>query len=303
MKVFAIASLCLVLPLRADVIWKADPSKGTASFGQLNLEGGATITVVDDPTYGKVFRCYHPPSSGRCETSHLPGDLHAKEGDLWYIGWRFKVEMPQNQTDNAVFQWKSYPSGKQNWPIILKHMSGTMTLLYHNPNYQSEYPWKTATVTDKWISIVLAIKVSRDPKAGYMEFWHDGAQQTLSNGATRYPGRTLDDGFNDPKWGIYGASGATMTNYVVGMTIATTYAEAAPEGTATIAPPRAGAELGRRGAAGAILLGATTGNARAFFDAAGHRGRAAQGVYFARAADDYLYPHEATTRGRDDISQ
>jgi hypothetical protein len=238
--------MCMALPCLfpaaagATMIWQADPSKGTASFGTLNLEGGATITVADDPTYGKVYKCFHPPASGRCETSHLPNDLHAKEGDLWYIGWRFKVDMPQNQTDNAVFQWKSYPRGKQNWPVILKHMGGTFTLLYHNPNYVSEYPWKGPTVTNQWISIVVGLKVSRDPKVGYIEYWHNGQQVTFGNGTTRYPARTLDDGYNDPKWGIYGASGATMTNYVFPPKIATTYEEVAPEGSAPVIRPLVG---------------------------------------------------------------
>src|SRR5690349_16320406 len=102
------AALC-ARPVRADIVWQADPAQGTKSFGTLNLEGGATITVVDDPTYGKVYRCYHPSGSGRCETSHLPNDLHAKEGETWYIGWRFKLDMPLNTTTNAIFQWKAYP--------------------------------------------------------------------------------------------------------------------------------------------------------------------------------------------------
>ena len=143
-KLVAFLSIWTVLiviwyPVSAEIVWAADPvNLGTKSFGTLNLEGGATITVVDDPTgtYEKVYRCYHPSGSGRCETSHLPNGLHAQEGEIWYLGWHFNLDMPRNTTTSAIFQWKAYPTDEslQNWPIVLKTVRGNFRLIQRNPN-------------------------------------------------------------------------------------------------------------------------------------------------------------------------
>jgi hypothetical protein len=51
-----------------------------------------------------------------------------------------------------------------------------------------------------------------------------GVQQTFSNGQKRWACRTMDD-INDPKWGVYGANGTAVTNYVDGLKVGTTYAD------------------------------------------------------------------------------
>jgi Beta/Gamma crystallin len=56
----------------------------------------------------------------------------------------------------------------------------------------------------------------------------------LVNGTQRYPARTLDADYCDPKFGVYGGDAATITNYVQGAKIAGTYAEAAPDGGGSI---------------------------------------------------------------------
>jgi hypothetical protein len=212
-----------------ELIWEGDASLGTGIFDGLEPHEG-TITVIDAPAFGKCFKFYKPSNCSRTESRGAKG-YQAREGDDIYIGWRFKIEMPQNSTNNSIFQWKSYPAAKQNFPVILKHLNGNFTLMYQNPDYKSEYPWKKNTAVDTWLTVVLHLKISRDEKIGFIEFWYNGEQQTLSNGRTRYPARTLDDGENDPKWGVYGATGTTMTLYVHALRIASDYASAAPERT------------------------------------------------------------------------
>ena len=89
------------------VLWDGDASKGTGVFKILNNEGSATVTAVNDPTYGPVWRFLKTAGSNRCEAHGAKG-LTAKEGDPWYIGWRSKLTLPQSLTTNAVFQWKAY---------------------------------------------------------------------------------------------------------------------------------------------------------------------------------------------------
>jgi hypothetical protein len=212
------------------VLWDGDPSLGNGIWKVArNIDGDGTITIAQDSVYGNVWKFYKPAGSHRTE-AHGANGFQAKEGDIIYIGWRFKLEMPTEATTNAVFQWKAYGANmKQNFPVVLKPLNGYLTLMYHNPDYQAEYPWRTPTVVDAWISIVLKMKISRDKTQGYIAFWYNGKQQTFSNGSTRYPARTLDAENCDPKWGVYGADEATVTNFVTDLKIATTYQLAAPK--------------------------------------------------------------------------
>jgi len=75
--------------------------------------------------------------------------------------------------------------------------------------------------------IAIKLKVSRDPAIGYVEYWYNGVQQMSSNGRTRYPGKTLDGDYTDPKWAVYGAPTVAVTNYVSAPKIATTFEAAA----------------------------------------------------------------------------
>lgn len=212
-----------------EVLWSGDPADGFGVWKLINIDGTGTATIVNDPVDGMLWRFYKPVGSHRTE-GHAANHFQAKEGDVIYIGWKFKLQMPQQTTTNAIFQWKAYGDNmKQNFPVVLKPLDGYLTLMYHNPDYQAEYLWKTPTQVDRWVDIVLKMKISRDPDIGYIEFWYGGKQQVFSDGSTRYPARTLDADYCDPKWGIYGADNAEVIVEVKDLKIATTYALAKPE--------------------------------------------------------------------------
>lgn len=211
-----------------EVLWDGDPSRGFGVWKLVNIDGTGTVTVVNDPVDGMLWRFYKPFGSHRTE-GHAANHFQAQEGDLIYIGWKFKLQMPQQTTTNAIFQWKAYGDNmKQNFPVVLKPLDGNLTLMYHNPDYQAEYIWKTPTQVNTWIGIVVKMKISRDPNIGYIEFWYNGMQQVFSDGSTRYPARTLDADYCDPKWGIYGADNDQIVDYVKNLKIATTYKLADP---------------------------------------------------------------------------
>jgi hypothetical protein len=211
-----------------SVLWDGDASKGTGVFKILNNEGSATITVATDPTYGPVWRFLKTAGSNRCE-AHGAKDLTAKEGDVWYIGWRSKLTMPQSLTTNAVFQWKAYGANlTQNFPIVIKTLNGRIALEQYNPGGTRTLLWSTPFVPETWHTYVLAIKVSADIGTGYVEFWFDGAQQMLSNRSTRFTCRTLDGDHCDPKWGVYGAMDTEAINLVDALRIGTTESAVEP---------------------------------------------------------------------------
>jgi len=224
-------SLALAGPARATLIWDGDASKGTGvfkAFGTGNCvgEGSSTLTAVSDSTHGTVWRYYKPSDSNRCENHGIKSNgsnVVFSNGTLRYFGWRYKLST--NANNNANFQWKSYGSGhQQNFPLVIKNISSQVHYMHTAPGGASTYVWKKSISSNTWNYVVLAINISST--SGWTEIWWNGTKQTLLNGSQRYSGRTWDVGdHNCPKWGVYGGSGSTMTNYVDALKVGTTYGD------------------------------------------------------------------------------
>lgn len=226
----AAAPLLLATTAGAALIWDGDASKGKGIFkasGTGNVEGSSTLTAVSDSTQGTVWRYYKPGGSNRCETHGCRNgttNVVFNDGSLYYLGWRNKITNTTN--NNAMFQWKAYGSNmQQNFPLVLKMVSGQMRLQYTPPGGNSVYIWSRSISANQWNHQVLAIRMSRSSSTGYVEFWFNGAKQTFTNGSQRYMCRTLDAEHCCPKWGIYGASSTSITNYVDGLKVGTTYGD------------------------------------------------------------------------------
>lgn len=212
-----------------SILWDGDANLGTGVFKVLNVDAPADLAAVNNATYGKIWRFTKAIGSNRCEV-HAAKNFDAVEGDDIYLGWRSQLGMSStNLTTNALFQWKAYGANMtQNFPIVIKTISGDFKLMHTASGGASTYIWNTPVTLNNWNTFVLRIKVSRTATIGFIEFWFNGVKQTLSNGTQRYYGRTLDAEYCDPKWGVYGASAELITNRVHGLKIASTYAEAAP---------------------------------------------------------------------------
>jgi hypothetical protein len=128
--------------------------------------------------------------------------------------------------NNANFQWKSYGQHIQNFPLVLKMIGGRLTLLNRQPGNHEFKPWSRPLAVNTWLHLVLGIHTSDALTGGWVEVYADGVQQTFSNGAKRWPCRSWDS-YNDPKWGVYGAQGTTVDNFVSGLRVGTTYADVA----------------------------------------------------------------------------
>ena len=217
----------------ATVIWDGDASKGTGVFKAIGTgncigEGSSSLTAVNDSTQGRVWRYLKPADSNRCENHGVKNGSTAVvfgNGKLYYLGWRSKITTTAN--NNANFQWKSYGTGhQQNFPLVLKMISSQMNLMYTHPGGANTFLWRRSISKDAWNHYVLAVNVNSNASVGYVELWFNGAKQSFLTGGQRYNGRTFDTGLhNCPKWGVYGGSGTSMTNYVDGLKIGTTYGD------------------------------------------------------------------------------
>jgi len=217
--------------------WNGDASIGSSIWKTTNIDGSGTITTPSDSKYGTIWKFYKPAGSHRTE-SHAAAGFTASEGDDIYIGWHSKLDMPANIQSNAVFQWKAYSYNPavepmtQNYPIVFKTTSaGNLDLMHFAPGKIGTVVWSIPLSRNTWNDFVLRLKVSRNGTVGFMEFWYNGVKQDLTGGTQRYYARTLDADFCDPKWGAYGADATTITNYVSGLRIASSYREAAHQVT------------------------------------------------------------------------
>ena len=227
----------------ASVIWHANPAKGNAVFKNVETEGGCTVTVVDDPQHGMVRKFNRPPGTNRCEAKGAAG-YNTKEGDLVYVGMRYKIEAPMDLTVTGIFQWKTYDTpghpNTLNFPLLLRPSGGRLNVEVQKPATAGgggglsggTVIWSIATPIGQWFTMVIGIKQSYDPKVGWVEVYYNGQQQKLSDGSMRLSCQTLDGGFIDPKWGIYGTTSSPKpqsATFVGDIRIASDYSSAAPE--------------------------------------------------------------------------
>lgn len=211
------------------LLWNGDASLGAHVFKVLETDSIGIISVVTDAEQGKVWKLYKPVKNHRTEV-HAARDFTAVEGDDIYIGWRSKLDIPENAPTFAVFQWKAYGNDMyQNFPLVFKTLNtGEIQLQYATPKKVHIGIWAIPLKRNVWNDYVLHLKISRDAATGFVEFWYNGVQQQLAGNSTRYYCRTFDADRCDPKWGVYGGDAYTITNYVTKLRIGTAYADVAP---------------------------------------------------------------------------
>lgn len=251
--------------------------------GDCNPAGTAAASVgtVVDGDYGRVWRVRKPRGRQRAELARTNGTSSTfahGSGEAFYYGWRFKISSDRNiaSTDKVtVWQWKTEaPGGKQNYPLNFEYANGRLFLEAFGPCLNSSNrlnsAWNSCSGSiskrrttlasvpvpeDTWVDIVLRIRkgaasgaTGGDPGTGNgsVEFWFNGAKQTLSNsGADEYRAtiingkkanhRTNDGPFSQadnvyPKWGAYNGKACKydITAYFDEMRVATTLEAASP---------------------------------------------------------------------------
>ena len=261
--------------LSAEELWSADPvvsSNVNDFFKRLDpgnyphdfcYERGdqegkpvSTVTTVEDPEHGLVWKVNKPKMRKRAEFARAEGQKRhysAKDGDDIYIGWRWKISTEDGQKidrEVTVWQWKSGGKHDQNYPLNMEY-DGTLTLNAFGPSYDDKYwpsqmrsvLWRKAVPQDTWVSLVVRIKIDRGDFAGITQFWFNGEQQELANLKTKFYEakiaedkktvyhRTGDGAFVYPKWGIYNKKSCSYdaSAYFDDMKIGTTLESVIPK--------------------------------------------------------------------------
>jgi Polysaccharide lyase len=222
-----VLSMTLAVPANASVVWDGDASRGTGVFGHIgsNCAAPGSVTAVNDATHGRVWRYHKPNGSNRCESRGITvgdGDYQFVNGRTYYLGWYSKLSSTVN--NNATFQWKSYSNHTQNFPFVLKVISGRISMLQRQPDSGERIIWSAPIAANTWRHFAIGVHLSSETRGGWLELWLDGQQQTFVDGSRRYACRTFDSE-NHPKWGVYGASGTTVTNFVDGLKVGTTHGD------------------------------------------------------------------------------
>ncbi|AJR04994.1 T9SS type A sorting domain-containing protein [Siansivirga zeaxanthinifaciens] len=229
------------------------------------------VTTPIDSEFGKFWRITKPVSRKRAEFARTTGDVNTftpQKGGTYYYGWRWRFNSEPNLNAGiAVFQWKTTDGGdintnKQNYPYTMSYDGTTLSLNAFGPaepnwnrpgsiTQRRTTLWQHVIPEDEWVTFVIKVKVDdnfdvvNNRYEGYLEFWFNGVQQTLSNlnfneyqvvladSDKRAYHKTFDGVEVYPKWGSYNENACdfeVITDFD-DMRVASTYLEALPSGS------------------------------------------------------------------------
>jgi len=182
----------------------------TSSFKSITSDGQCGQGTITGS--GGTFNFNKPASANRCEAKGAKG-IDPTKGHTYTINWKFKLSSTVN--NNAIFQWKSYGSPMtQNFPLVLKVISNQLVFQYTPSGGSSVQPSKTSITKGTTYTVRLQIRVSDSASTGWVSYWLNGSQKL-----NQYKARTFDGSSVEPKWGIYGASGTSVTDTVSALTM------------------------------------------------------------------------------------
>jgi hypothetical protein len=234
--------------LPSNVLWEASPNLGTRVFDGLEQAPG-TVTVTDDPQgrFGPSFQFTTWDNADgqkeHCESQGLrrpDGSVvnlgTAQQGRIFYLGWRALWNPMPTTPGRWVSLFQLHVSGVTDGglnvgPLVLRTLGdGRLYLQDISPNGMDRHIWSAPMPQNTWSSFAIGFRLSRDDSDGWVEFWYNGVQQKLSNGANRYPGATLWGTHVNPKFGVYrsGANNGQAVAFVNHARLGTTYASVAP---------------------------------------------------------------------------
>src|SRR4051794_21188031 len=219
----------------AAVLWDGSAGKGVGVFDGVECVQG-TVTAVQDPGYGAGGRIFFPHGDKRCGGKGSPGYEFKNDGGEVYVGWRSRYDVADG-TLRYVFQMKGYPTAgkplQANHPIVFGTEHNRLVLINYDLADQRHDVWKADITRTDWVSIVLHMKMSDDPKVGFIELWFNGAKQMLTGGIERYPANTFDAGQTRIKWGVYrgGQGPGDCIQYLASPKIGAAYEDVAPSGS------------------------------------------------------------------------
>jgi MYXO-CTERM domain-containing protein len=233
-------AVAVAAPARATVLWDGDASKGVGVFKGLECKQGM-VTVENDVAFGPVWKFFFPNGDTRCEVRGSKGYEIQQNTDI-YVGWRVKYNVALGSL-RYVFQMKGYPPPalQSNHPVVFATEQNNLVLINYDLQDKRHTIWQSAITRDQWLTVVLHMYMSKDPKVGFIEFWFNGVKQKFLDGSEKIGANTFDAGITDVKWGIYrGGQGAgDCIEHLGSPKIGTIYEDVAPGGGGggTMTPP------------------------------------------------------------------
>ena len=212
----ALTVLAVAGPARAALLWDGDASKGLTVFKEVQDFNGP-ITVVDDATYGKVFKfvCNDNGSTkARSEVSWMAGIvLDTKNGD-YFVAWRSKWgPLPTKQGKWQVLSQIHHDPVGLGGPVpfgLSVPGDGMMHFNAQDPTGRSYSMWDHPLPLNEWHRYIVHTKMGETLQTGYCEIWFDGVKQKLTNGQDRIGcAMSRPNAGSHWKWGVYrsGAGG------------------------------------------------------------------------------------------------
>jgi hypothetical protein len=205
--VVSAAALAFTLAGAKAEAWTATSTSSFKLIGA-NCDGGS-VTVS-----GGVFSFKKPAGVERCEAKGANG-INPTKGKTYNINWNFKLSSITN--NNAIFQWKAYPTegSLQNYPLVLKCISNKLVFQYRPPpNGTAIQVTSTSIAVNTTYAVRLQIYVSDSASTGWVSYWLNGSQKL-----NQYKCRTFDSTSVEPKWGVYGATGTSVTDTISNLTM------------------------------------------------------------------------------------
>ena len=219
-------------------------AQANASTANWPATGRYPAQIVNDPQRGPVARFEvrpgdrpsgDPSSVNRSEVSAVKPASGGAEGQRrWY---EFSVKFdPTFRADTGSWgvtnQWHADVNGK---PPLAWYVAGDQWELRANrassPGVYLNQPvlWRTPIAKGQWHDVKMVVNWSTSDNVGYVQLWHNGVRQRLTNGSDTYHIRTLTAGYANPttyyKEGFYrGASSSTAIVYHTGFRSATSEA-------------------------------------------------------------------------------
>ena len=158
-----------------------------------------------------------------------------------YIGWRSQFTGNYALTgagnDGNVVQWKGDDTvcgGPSVGMTLRSNRLSLRTLDGNTPIGGVSGLWLDPVLFTAregvWVDFVMRVNFSKGSD-GFIEFWVNGAQQTMANGTLRFTGPTVCPGATKvyPKWGVYSLPvGADAVHLLETPRIGTTYGSVAP---------------------------------------------------------------------------
>jgi hypothetical protein len=266
-------------PSRADVIWEANPSRGTGVFEGLE-RGQGTIDLVNDPKglYGQVYH-YNILDDADNVKDRVESrghklangtNLHLTRGNTYYVGWRALWDRNVGTQPGkwvALWQMHAYGQPGMGAPFVFRTLGDGRLYLQNNVVGTNQHIWSTPLVRETWQRFVLRFHLDPDASRGWVELWYNGVPQRFINGQTRFFCPTHEDEagtMNKLKWGLYrtGSASGVWHAYMSRARIGTTFEDVDPDGGTTgpgeITPPASG--VNASGADGSNVAGNTVDN-------------------------------------------